>query len=180
MTNGSMAAISRAACLRLPKTMRFLVALLLCLVLPAFSATIEGRVIGVSDGDTITILDRQNVQHRIRLAAIDAPEKAQPFGNRSKEHLSRRVFNRSVLVEWNKRDRYRRIVGQVLIDGHDAGLEQVRTGMAWWYRDYSKEQKPEDRELYERTEQAAKDLKVGLWRDTNPVPPWDWRRQKQR
>lgn len=156
--------------------MKILAALLLSLALPVAAATLEGRVVGVSDGDTITVLDRQNVQHRIRLSAIDAPEKAQPFGNRSKEHLSKWVYNRTVLVEWNKRDRYGRIVGQVLIDGHDAGLEQVRAGMAWWYRAYSKEQKPEERELYERTEQAAKELKVGLWRDTNPVPPWDWRR----
>ena len=86
--------------------------------------------------------------------------------------------NRSVLVEWNKRDRYGRIVGQVFIDGHDAGLEQVRAGMAWWYREYSKEQSPEDRELYEKMERSAKEQKVGLWRDANPTPPWEWRRNK--
>ena len=94
--------------------MKILAALLLSLALPVIAGTLEGRVVGVSDGDTITILDRQNVQHRIRLSAIDAPEKAQPFGNRSKEHLSKWVYNRSVLVEWNKRDRYGRIVGPAL------------------------------------------------------------------
>ena len=158
--------------------MKILAALLLSLALPVIAGTLEGRVVGVSDGDTITILDRQNVQHRIRLSAIDAPEKAQPFGNHSKEHLSKWVYNRSVLVEWNKRDRYGRIVGQVLIDGHDAGLEQVRAGMAWWYRDYSKEQTQADQKLYELTEQAAKEGKLGLWRDAAPIPPWEWRRKR--
>ncbi len=158
--------------------MKILAALLLSLALPVAAATLEGRVVGVSDGDTITILDHQNVQHRIRLSAIDAPEKAQPFGNISKEHLSKWVYNGSVLVEWNKRDRYGRIVGQVLIDGHDVGLEQVRAGMAWWYRDYSKEQALENQELYGRTEQAAKEVKLGLWRDAAPIPPWKWRRKR--
>lgn len=157
--------------------MKILAALLLFLSLPVAAATLEGRVVGVSDGDTITVLDRENVQHRVRLSAIDAPEKAQPFGNRSKEHLSKWVYNRSVLVEWNKRDRYGRIVGQVFIDGRDAGLEQVRAGMAWWYRDYSKEQTPEGLVLYEKTEQAAKEGKLGLWRDEAPIPPWEWRRK---
>ena len=69
--------------------------------------------------------------------------------------------------------------GQVFIDGHDAGLEQVRAGMAWWYRDYSKEQALENQELYERTEQAAKEGKLGLWRDAAPIPPWEWRRKRR-
>lgn len=158
--------------------MKILAALLLFLSLPVAAATLEGRVVGVSDGDTITVLDRENVQHRIRLSAIDAPEKAQPFGNRSKEQLSKWIYNRTVLVEWNKRDRYGRIVGQVFIDGRDAGLEQVRAGMAWWYRDYSKEQTPEDLALYKKTEQAAIEGKLGLWRDAAPIPPWEWRRKR--
>ena len=158
--------------------MKILAALLLFLSLPVAAATLEGRVVGVSDGDTITVLDRESVQHRIRLSAIDAPEKAQPFGNRSKEHLSKWIYNRTVLVKWNKRDRYGRIVGQVFIDGRDAGLEQVRAGMAWWYRDYSKEQTPEDLALYKKTEQAAIEGKLGLWRDAAPIPPWEWRRKR--
>jgi endonuclease YncB( thermonuclease family) len=158
--------------------MKILAALLLFLSLPVAAATLEGRVVGVSDGDTITVLDRESVQHRIRLSAIDAPEKAQPFGNHSKEHLSKWVYNRAVFIEWNKQDRYGRIVGKVFMDGHDAGLEQVRAGMAWWYRDYSKEQTPEDLALYEKTEQAAREGKLGLWRDAAPIPPWEWRRKR--
>ena len=158
--------------------MRFLAALLLSLALPAAAATIEGRVVGVTDGDTITVLDHQNVQHRIRIASIDAPERKQPYYSRSKEYLSQWIFNRSVVVESVKRDKYKRIIGQIFLDGHDIGLEQVRAGMAWWYRAYSKEQEPEDRELYEKAELAAKERKLGLWRDSTPIPPWEWRRQK--
>ncbi len=153
-------------------------ALLLCLALPVAAATIEGRVVGVTDGDTITVLDHQNVQHRIRVASIDAPERKQPYYSRSKEHLSKWIFNRTVVVESTKRDHYKRIIGQVFLDGHDIGLEQVRAGMAWWYRAYSKEQTPEDRELYEKAELAAKERKLGLWRDSAPIPPWEWRRRK--
>jgi endonuclease YncB( thermonuclease family) len=75
----------------------------------------------------------------IRLSGIDAPEKAQPFGQRSKESLSSLVFDKAVTVEWSKRDKYGRIVGKVLIDGTDANLEQIKAGMAWFYRRYAKE-----------------------------------------
>ena len=84
----------------------------------AFSAnaeTLTGYVVGVSDGDTITVLDAQTRQHKIQLQGIDAPEKAQPFGQRSKENLSRFIFNKDVRVKWDKRDRYKRIVGKVWV-----------------------------------------------------------------
>jgi endonuclease YncB( thermonuclease family) len=92
--------------------------------------TIVGHVVGVSDGDTITVLDAQRVQHKVRLAGIDAPEKAQPFGNRSKESLSELAFNKDVSVETEKLDRYGRSVGKVLVNGHDVNLVQVERGMA--------------------------------------------------
>ena len=159
--------------------MKFLAALLLSLALPVAAATIEGRVVGVTDGDTITVLDHQNVQHRVRVASIDAPERKQPYSSRSKENLSWWIFNRTVVVESTKRDRYKRIIGQVFLDGHDIGLEQVRAGMAWWYRAYSKEQKHEDRELYKQAELAAKERKLGLWRGRDPIPPWEWRKNQR-
>lgn len=105
--------------------MKFLAALLLSLALPAAAATIEGRVVGVTDGETITVLDHQNVQHRIRIASIDAPERKQPYYSRSKEYLSQWIFNRSVVVESDKRDHYKRIIGQIFLDGHDIGLESA-------------------------------------------------------
>ena len=99
---------------------------------------IEGRVVGVSDGDTITVLDRAKVQHKIRLAGIDAPEKGQAFGNASKENLSRLVFDSQVEAHCHKKDRYGREVCKVLRGATDVNLEQIRAGMAWWYREYAK------------------------------------------
>ena len=95
-----------------------------------------GKVIRVADGDTITILDPSNTQLKIRLNKIDAPEKAQAFGQRSKQHLSDIVFGRSVTVTWDEKDRYGRILGTVWLDGRDINLQMVRDGLAWHYKRY--------------------------------------------
>ena len=97
---------------------------------------IRGRVVGVADGDTVTVLDASKSQHRIRLQGIDAPESRQAFGTRSKQHLSDLVFDREVSVEWQKLDRYGRVLGKVLVGGRDLCLAQVRAGMAWHYKYY--------------------------------------------
>ncbi len=153
-------------------------ALLLALSLAANAETITGRVVGVADGDTITVLDADKVQHKIRLSGIDAPEKKQPFGNRSKESLSVLAFDKTVNVETSKRDRYGRQIGKVLVNGRDVNLVQVERGMAWFYRQYQREQSPNDRRLYEAAEDAARAGKRGLWRDADPMPPWEFRRDK--
>jgi len=93
--------------------------------------TIEGRVVGISDGDTITVLDSSKKQHKIRLAGIDAPEKKQPFGQASKVHLSDLVFGKNVVLDCGKTDRYKREICIVMINGQDANLAQVRAGLAW-------------------------------------------------
>jgi endonuclease YncB( thermonuclease family) len=142
----------------------------------AMADTFSGRVVGISDGDTITVLDQAKKQHKVRLAGIDAPEKGQAFGDRAKESLSRLVFDKSVTVESHKADRYGRLVGKVLVAGRDANLEQVRAGFAWWYREYAKEQSPEDRAAYATAEEDARASRRGLWRDAKPVPPWEFRR----
>jgi endonuclease YncB( thermonuclease family) len=134
-----------------------------------------GIVVGVTDGDTITVLDDQRTQHKIRLAGIDAPEKAQAFGQRSKEYLSSLVFGRQVLVEEGKRDRYGRTVGKVVIDGRDANLAMVVAGLAWHYKKYQGEQSSYDQLLYGLSESEAKTLRLGLWIDSNAMPPWKWR-----
>ena len=85
------------------------------------------------------------------------------------------VYNKQVTVEWDKRDRYGRTVGVILVDGHNVNLEQVRAGMAWWYRQYAKDQTADDRQLYELAENEARVAKRGLWADVNPLPPWEWR-----
>lgn len=167
---------------------RFFWATLIALAAWSASAeTITGRVVGVADGDTVTVLDADRTQHKIRVAGIDAPEKNQAFGQRSKASMSDLVFGKDVVVKSNKRDRYGRLVGKVLVavpycavstcpKTLDAGLAQITAGMAWWYRQYAREQSAEDASTYEVAEQAARDRRVGLWRDAHPVAPWDWRR----
>lgn len=136
-------------------------------------------MVRVSDGDTVTVLDGLHAQHRIRLAGIDAPEKAQPYGDASKRHLSDMVFGESVTVNYKKYDRYGRIVGKILKDGHDASAEQLRVGLAWHYKQYQREQSREDRSAYAQVEHEAQQSHSGLWRDPNPVPPWTWRLEQR-
>ena len=143
---------------------------------PLARADITGHVVGVADGDTITVLDADKVQHKIRLTGIDAPEKKQPFGNRSKQSMSDMVFNKNVTVETGKRDRYGRELGKVLAGGKDVNLEQVRAGLAWHYKAYERTQPVTDRQAYADAENEAKDAKRGLWADSEPIPPWEWRK----
>jgi len=138
--------------------------------------TLQGKVVAISDGDTVTVLDSSNTQRKIRLMGIDAPEKKQAFGNRSKESLSDLLFGKQVAVEYFKQDRYGRIVGKIMVDGTDANLEQVRAGLAWHYKQYEKEQTIDDRVAYAHAEEQAKAARKGLWLDLDPIPPWDWRR----
>ncbi len=141
--------------------------------------TILGRVVGVSDGDTITVLDSQRRQHKIRLAGIDAPESKQAFGQVSKKHLSDLVFDHDVTLDCGKTDRYQREVCVVLVNGEDANLAQVEAGMAWWYRKYASEQTSRQRDDYEASESRAKSVRRGLWSDMDPMPPWEWRHAKR-
>ena len=152
----------------------------LLLLLSFASATgqaevLDGRVVAVADGDTLTLLDSNRQQHRIRLAGIDAPEKAQPFGQRSKQHLSELAFGKDAKADCYKVDRYDRDVCTVFVNGQDVGLAQLDAGLAWWYRKYAHEQLPRDRIDYEAAEDRAAADRVGLWQDANPVPPWEWR-----
>lgn len=156
---------------------KYLLILLTFLYLtPAHAELLTGRVVGVADGDTITVLDSNNTQHKVRLAGIDAPEKKQPFGQVSKQSLSDLVFNRTVQVDWSKQDRYQRIIGKVWIGDLDANLEQIKRGLAWHYTKYQNEQPIEDRLAYPRAEAGVRDAKRGLWSEPNPTPPWDWRK----
>lgn len=134
-------------------------------------ADLVGQVVGIMDGDTIDVLvDRQPV--RVRLAQIDAPEKRQAFGTRSRQALAELVFRQSVTVTDAGRDRYGRIIGTVYVRGMDVNAEMVREGMAWVYRQYAR-----DHALYE-LERQAKASKRGLWADPEPVAPWEYRRSK--
>jgi endonuclease YncB( thermonuclease family) len=141
------------------------------------AATLQGKVVSVADGDTLTVLDDKKTQHKIRLQGIDAPEKAQAFGQKSKQSLNQLVHSKMVTVEFEKKDKYGRTVGKVLLNGTDVCLEQIKLGMAWHYKQYQSEQSKEDREIYAQAEQLAKSQAIGLWRDKNPMSPWDFRKQ---
>ena len=161
--------------------MNHLIAAVLAMVLAcscASAETLTGRVVAVTDGDTITVLDAANVQHKIRLAGIDCPEKNQPHGQAAKQSISDQVFDREVRVVSDKRDRYGRVVGQVWVSGADANLEQIRRGLAWHYKQYQNEQPLDDRLAYTRAEDDARTAGRGLWVDAEPIAPWDWRRRK--
>lgn len=151
----------------------FSIILAASLALPPLAwADFTGEVVGVADGDTITVL-RDNEQVKVRLAEIDAPEKAQPFGNKSKQALSALVHGKAVLVVEQGNDRYKRTIGRVYQGDVDVNAEQIKRGMAWVYRKYSK-----DVSLLP-LEDEAKAQRLGLWGDGEPVPPWEWRKSKR-
>ncbi len=141
---------------------------------PAY-ADITGKVVAIQDGDTLTVLDESNAQLRVRLTGIDAPEKRQAFGQRSKEALSDCAFGKAVVVVGDKFDRYKRLLGKVIADGEDCNLRQIRFGMAWHYKKYERTQLLGERGLYAREEVLAKESRTGLWKDEAPTPPWDFR-----
>lgn len=148
----------------------------LALVSPLHAATLEGLVVGVADGDTLTVRGDDRRQHRVRLAGIDAPEKRQDFGQRSKQSLSELAYRQHVRVEVAKEDRYGRSVGTVLRGTLDVNLEQVRRGLAWHYKQYQHEQRPADREAYAAAEDEARASRRGLWSMPQPTAPWAYRR----
>ena len=136
------------------------IAVFLALCLQALSGVnaevIAGRIVGISDGDTVTLLDANKRQYKIRLTGIDAPEKKMPFGQRSKEHLSDLVFSKDVQVETEKLDRYGRTLGKILLDRQDINLAMVNASLAWHYKKYQQEQSRSDRLLYAHAEEQAR------------------------
>ena len=149
------------------------------LVSEANAEIIFGRVIGVSDGDTITVLDTDKIEHKVRLMGIDAPEKSQAFGAASKQALSNYIYQREVTVDYKKLDKYTRIVGKVILDKQDVCLAMIEHGMAWHYKDYEKEQSKTDRDLYSQAELKAREAKIGLWRFNDAIHPKEYIATKQ-
>ena len=141
------------------------------------SKLLQGKVVSVADGDTITVLDAEKTQHKVRLQGIDAPEKAQAFGAKSKQALYEMVHGKTVQVSFEKSDKYGRILGKVLLDGQDICHQQIKAGLAWHYKKYQNQQPLADREAYSASETAAKNEKLGLWSDPRPVAPWDFRKR---
>lgn len=154
----------------------FLVSLFLLVATQwSHAEVISGKVVRVADGDSITVLDAQMRQHKIRLAGIDAPERRQAFGHRAQEFLASLVAYQQVDIETEKTDKYGRSVGKVLLQGRDVNLAVLVAGLAWHYKAYESEQTPEDRMLYASAEQDAREQRKGLWVDPSPEPPWTWR-----
>lgn len=154
---------------------KILAALFLYLAFGTANAdNLSGRVVGIADGDTLTMLDESHTQHKIRLAAIDAPEKAQAFGNRAKQALSGFCYDKQAIIKVVNTDRYGRTVGEVDCAGTNANEAMVQSGFAWVYRKYAKGYG----HLYP-LEDEAKAAKRGLWADPNPIPPWEWRKMKR-
>lgn len=161
----------------MPNLIRLALLAIALLALPAHAQTVSGRVVYIADGDTLIVLDGAYQQHKIRLAEIDAPEvghgrnkPGQPFGQNAKQLLADLCFERSASVEVMDTDRYGRTVGRVTCDGKDANLEMVRQGLAWAYQKYNR--RPE----IARAEQEARAARRGLWADSKPAPPWEWRK----
>lgn len=134
---------------------------------------LTGKVVAIADGDTLTVLDDSKTQHKIRLAGIDAPEKAQAFGNKARAALGEKVFQQSVRVDVIDVDRYRREVGRIYLGERFINLEMVADGFAWRYVTYDK---PGE---FTTAEANAREHRRGLWADPHPMPPWEWRKAKR-
>lgn len=135
---------------------------------------LAGRVVRVADGDTVSILDKNKRQHKVRLFGIDSPERDQPFGIAAKKALARRVADRNVGVVVIETDSYGRTVGTLYLDAVNINAAMVADGYAWWYRFYA----PNNPELA-ASEETAREKRLGLWSEPRPVPPWDWRRGRR-
>ncbi len=140
------------------------------LVAPKAYQTFEGKVVSITDGDTITVLDDAKAQHKVRLLGIDAPELKQPFSQGSKQALVKKVFGKRVAVKWRDKDRNGRLLGVVTIDGRNVNSALVAEGWAWHFVRYTQSKG------LEAAEKAGRAKQIGLWAGENPIAPWDWRK----
>ena len=136
---------------------------------PAAAEEFEGRVVGITDGDTIKVL-RAGRAETVRLQGVDAPEKRQAYGERARRFAADLSFDRTVVVRATGRDRNGRLLGEVVLpDGRSLNQELVRAGYAWWFRKYSRDVR------LARLEEEARQGRRGLWADQAPEPPWEIR-----
>jgi endonuclease YncB( thermonuclease family) len=156
-----------------------LISIVLTLFTPLANAeAVTGRVVGITDGDTVSLLvERQ--QYTIRIAGIDAPERHQAWGERSKSNLSRLCLNQTAVADCSKISQQGQMICKLTVKAVDIGLEQLKDGMAWWYMELAREQPSEVQSAYQSAELMAQLKRRGLWRETNPMPPWDFRRENR-
>lgn len=136
-------------------------------------------LITVDDGDSFSAYDANGQRHRIRLAAIDAPERAQPHGQISGRHLTKLLSDKPISVFRRKKDRYQRWIAKVVVDGANVGLQQVKAGNAWHFKRFAQEQPANEREAFRQAELVAREARIGLWKAADPLAPWQWRRNKR-
>lgn len=154
------------------KGILFAILLTIPLLLPA--QVLRGNVVKIADGDTFTLLVNGNEQVRVRIDGIDAPEKGQAFGNRAKEYLSDMIWGEPVVVRVIKTDRYGRSIGKASTPTIiDVGLEMIKAGYAWQYRDYNNDKS------YTAAENFARKNMKGLWQDKKPIRPQDFRKTRR-
>ncbi len=161
---------------RITRSMTIMIATVIAATaLPAFADSFTAKVIGVSDGDTITVLDATKTQIKIRLSGIDAPESGQAFGSNSKKALSDCAFGKAATIDGDKTDRYGRTIAKVIVSGTDCNLRQVQLGYAWHFKKYASERPADESRQYAAAENAARAAKSGLWADPKAEAPWEWR-----
>jgi endonuclease YncB( thermonuclease family) len=141
---------------------------------PTTTFDLTGRVVRIADGDTVSILDSANKQHKVRLFGIDTPERDQPYGKAARKALGQLVDKKNVGVVIVETDSYGRTVGTLYREGVNINVAMVAGGHAWWYEYYA----PHERKLAE-AEKLARKQKLGLWSLPEPIPPWDWRRRRR-
>ncbi len=133
--------------------------------------TLQCKIVGISDGDTVKCLYNR-VPLKVRLLYIDAPEYSQPFGKKSKQLLSRLVFKKYVTLKTQGYDRYNRVLAVIYDNNLNVNLKMVEQGLAWAYRFNSQE-------IYRNAQRQAKEQQLGLWQDKYPLDPYEWRKQKK-
>lgn len=140
---------------------------------------LQGRIVRVTDGDTVTLLDERHTLHKIRLAGIDAPESAMPYGQQATLHLVALVFGKAVEAVTYKQDRYGRTVATLMLGEQDVNLAMLQAGLAWHYKHYAKEQPAAQAQAYAQAEDLARTRNLALWQDSDPGEPWNWRKNRR-
>lgn len=137
-------------------------------------AQLRGKVVGITDGDTFTILDSNKNQIKIRFHGIDCPEKSQPFSYASKKYLSELIYLKNVSIQISGTDRYGRTLGIVFLGNEVINEKMLAAGMAWHFKQY------DNREVWAKLEERARSQRIGLWQEKDPIPPWKWRMEKRK
>ena len=139
----------------------------------------QGRIVRVTDGDTVTLLDERQTLHKIRLAGIDAPESAMPYGHQATLYLVSLVLGKELEAVTYKQDRYGRTVATLMLGAQDINLAMLQAGLAWHYKHYAKEQPAAQAQAYAQAEVLARTHNLALWQDSDPDMPWDWRKSRR-